>query len=678
MMAKTVIRKPARSLPSAPPGFDQERFFEGVYWHQRWELFAGIFTPGKNPVELMCQEMNIPDDLIGKRVLDIGAWNGCLSFECERRGAREIIALGPEEPAKTGFYRLRDILGSKRTHYVVGSVYDLNPERLGYFDVVMFCGVLYHLRYPTLGIDNIRRVCTGEVFVETIVNDAQLVEQCEEGPRVVAMVDISPRLLTMPLWQFFRQDELEKDSSNWFTPSTAAVLQAFESAGFEMKLLKNFGRATFQGRVKSGAPEFLTIGSTEGGHYDSITSHLLGKKKLGLLSSAHHHLTSVLASEEFYARSGGDEAVWIRRIYEVLFERSPEPRELAFAARSLAEAYSSHREFLISCLFLSMGPGAPLIAFFYRHLLGRAGTEKEIQNWVEVLSQTSEEQVLAGFLSSEEYFGRRGRKNDRWLEEVTAEILAKPSTDDTTLEALNKGNITRNEAIVRIVADSNYCQQAKGRAAQMVGPSALASEEYYRESGSPEKWIALLYTTVRGRSPDTVELEDALARLHEGYAVQRQALVSDLIRNPEYHRCLVSRFYREHLGRLADSCDVRYWCELLHDGLSEEQMLATFLSSDEYLGRQGKSSARWLEQVHQELLGSKPEALSKKSLSGLQKNAKERQKLILAFVSSPEYKTHLVQRLYREYLGRPASALEMESWTQVLRHQAKEAPLRAA
>ena len=511
MKAKNVIGTRAQPLPSAPPGFDQERFFEGVYWHQRWELFEGIFTPGKNPIELMCQEMNVPEDLTGKRVLDIGAWNGCLSFECERRGAREIIALGPEEPTKTGFYRLRDILGSQRTHYVVGSVYNLDPEKLGYFDVVMFCGVLYHLRYPTLGIDNIRRVCTGEVFVETIVNDAQLVEQGGEGPRVVAMVDISPRLLTMPLWQFFRQDELEKDFSNWFTPSTAAVLQAFESAGFEIQLLKNFGRGTFQGRVTSDVPEFLTSGSTEGGHYDSITSHLLGKKKLGLQSFTQNQLTSVLASEEFHGRSGGDDGVWIRQIYEVLFGRDPEPGELDFATRSLGEAYAGHREFLVSCLYLSMGPGAPLIAYFYRHLLGRAGTEKEIQKWVEVLSQTSEEHVLAGFLCSEEYFVRHGRRNDRWLEEATAEILGRPGADDTILEALNKGDITRNEIILRIAAHSNYCPYANNRAAQMVGPAALAAEDYYRDGGSPAQWIANLYTKVRGRSPEPAELEDTFA-----------------------------------------------------------------------------------------------------------------------------------------------------------------------
>ena len=107
-------------------------------------------------------------------------------------------------------------------------------------------------------------------------------------------------------------------------------------------------------------------------------------------------------------------------------------------------------------------------------------------------------------------------------------------------------------------------------------------------------------------------------------------------------------------------------------------MLASFLSSEEYFRRQGKSSARWLEQVYKELLGSKPEAFSVKSRFGFRKNAKERQKLILALVSSPEYKRHLVQRLYMGYLGRPASALEMENWTHVLGYQAKEAPVRAA
>jgi tRNA (mo5U34)-methyltransferase len=668
-----------RLVPSAPQGFDKDRFFEGVYWHQRWELFDGIFTPGKNPIELMCQEMNVPEDLTGKRVLDIGAWNGCLSFECERRGAREVIALGPEEPAKTGFYRLRDVLGSKRTHYVIGSVYDLNPAKLGYFDVVMLCGVLYHLRYPILGIDNIRRVCTGEVFVETIVNDAQLVEESDEGPRIVPMVDISPRLLTMPLWQFFRKDELENDPSNWFTPSTKAVLRAFESAGFEMKLLKNFGRGTFQGRVKDSMPEFLTIGSTEGGYYDSVTSHLLGKNRLGLQSVSQTHLTAVLASPEYHGRCGEDDALWVGRLYADLLGRVPDQREVDDAMRGLCDGYAGQREILASSLLLSTGHEAPLIASYYTHFLGRAGAETEIQNWVKVLRDTSEEQVLAGFLSSDEYFLRHGGSNAHWLEQVYRELLGRQRAPDDVLDALNRRNITRHQIILEITADPDFCGRTNCLIAHIPAPSLIASEEYYRaECGSPTAWVARIYAKLLGRSPQPLELEDALGRLHQGYAVQRQVLVNNVVTSLEYRRYRIAFYYQKYLGRAASNRDIRYWYELLQKGVTEEQALAGFLSSDEYFSRQGNSSARWLDEVYQELLGRKADPFSKKSLFTFEKRAALRNRLLLSLVANPEYQRHWVHGLYTTYLGRPATDSEMNSWTHVLWHSAREPETRAA
>ena len=40
----------SKRIPAAPPGLDLDRFFAGVYWHQRWQIFDGIHTPGKNPI----------------------------------------------------------------------------------------------------------------------------------------------------------------------------------------------------------------------------------------------------------------------------------------------------------------------------------------------------------------------------------------------------------------------------------------------------------------------------------------------------------------------------------------------------------------------------------------------------------------------------------------------------
>src|SRR5260370_21805961 len=104
----------SKNVPTAPAGFDKDKFFAGVYWHQNWQVFRDVFTPGINPIEKMCADLALPTKLSGKRVLDIGAWNGCLSFECERRGAREVVALGPQDPNVTGFHKLREILQSRR------------------------------------------------------------------------------------------------------------------------------------------------------------------------------------------------------------------------------------------------------------------------------------------------------------------------------------------------------------------------------------------------------------------------------------------------------------------------------------------------------------------------------------------------------------------------------------
>jgi tRNA (mo5U34)-methyltransferase len=262
-------------IPPPPPGFDKRNFFEGIYWHQTWQIFQGIWTPGVNQIMDVIINLDLAPDLTGKRVLDIGAWNGCLSFECERRGAREVIALGPEEPAGTGFYRIRDALGSKRTHYVRGSVYDLDPKKLGYFDIVLFCGVLYHLRYPLLGIDNVRRICCGEVFVETFLIDEHIVLGENGQTSHVPLRQLSPALVSQPMWQFYRRDELDQDPSNWSGPNAAAVIQAFGSAGFDMRLVKAWGnRGAFHGRVRKELPEFLGPTSGEGAYYNVVVKNL--------------------------------------------------------------------------------------------------------------------------------------------------------------------------------------------------------------------------------------------------------------------------------------------------------------------------------------------------------------------------------------------------------------------
>ena len=184
-------------------------------WHQRFELADGVYTPGASDIPWLMHKAAVPERLEGATVLDIGTTNGGAAFECERRGARRVVAVDIADDNWFGFAALKQALGSGVEH-VQSSIYEL-PEVLGeQFDVVLFWGVLYHLRHPLLALDNVRRLARGTVSIETAVSDHELGSHPE-----------------LPLARFYRADELGGDSSNWFAPNVAALTDWCRSCGLE-------------------------------------------------------------------------------------------------------------------------------------------------------------------------------------------------------------------------------------------------------------------------------------------------------------------------------------------------------------------------------------------------------------------------------------------------------------
>lgn len=106
-------------------------------------------------------------DLRGKHVLDIGCRDGLFSFKAERMGADEVVGIDNDlsEPA-TQF--LIPFFNSKVQMRQL-NLYDLQPDTFGLFDIVIFPGVLYHLRYPFWGLKVIRDVMKGgsHLLIET-------------------------------------------------------------------------------------------------------------------------------------------------------------------------------------------------------------------------------------------------------------------------------------------------------------------------------------------------------------------------------------------------------------------------------------------------------------------------------------------------------------------------------
>ena len=151
-------------------------------WHQRFELAGGVYTPGASDIPWLMNKAAVPERLDGATVLDIGTTNGGAAFECERRGARRVVAVDIADENWFGFVTLKRALGSSVDH-VQSSIYEL-PELLGeQFDLVLFWGVLYHLRHPLLALDNVRRLARGTVSIETAVSDHELGGAARPAPR---------------------------------------------------------------------------------------------------------------------------------------------------------------------------------------------------------------------------------------------------------------------------------------------------------------------------------------------------------------------------------------------------------------------------------------------------------------------------------------------------------------
>ena len=226
-----------------------------IRWHHRITLPSGVTTPGADNSARKLGRLGLPDRLDGRTVLDLGAWDGYFSFECERRGAARVVAYDDFVWEKTddGFtgkrgFDLAHAAFESRVESVTGGIYDLAPAKVGgRFDVVLFMGVLYHLRHPLLALERVREVLApnGLLIVET--HAAQL-------------------SMRSPTLAFYPGSELNDDPTNWFAPNEAALLGLLRAAGFrEEKIVwrpslpRRIARAV-KLAASSRAPLFRTIG----------------------------------------------------------------------------------------------------------------------------------------------------------------------------------------------------------------------------------------------------------------------------------------------------------------------------------------------------------------------------------------------------------------------------------
>ncbi len=203
-----------------------------VNWYHAFELRPGLTTPGTSDFssKQVADALKIPGDLRGKRGLDIGAWDGPLTFELERRGAT-AFALDIQDPTRVGFDVARKVLQSDATHYQ-GSVYQLPCEQLHDLDIVALRGVYYHLKYPILAFERIAAALKmgGALHFE----GEGLLNYAEDLDGKPVKIDFAALHATKaPICLIY--PNTFKGASNWFIPTPACLTACMQAAGFEVK-----------------------------------------------------------------------------------------------------------------------------------------------------------------------------------------------------------------------------------------------------------------------------------------------------------------------------------------------------------------------------------------------------------------------------------------------------------
>ncbi len=172
---------------------------------------------------------HVPADLSGRTVLDIGCNGGFYSLEMKRRGAARVVAVD-HDPHYLAQARFAAEVEGLEIEFRQLSVYDVAAlgER---FDVVLFLGVLYHLRHPLLALDLIHEHACGDLLVfQTMQRGSEAIEPVEADYDFFAPAPFDapgfPKL-------HFIEHSYAHDPTNWWAPNRAASAAMLRSAGFE-------------------------------------------------------------------------------------------------------------------------------------------------------------------------------------------------------------------------------------------------------------------------------------------------------------------------------------------------------------------------------------------------------------------------------------------------------------
>jgi tRNA (mo5U34)-methyltransferase len=188
--------------------------FLGDYPSFKWRMF----------------EKSLPADITGKTVLDIGCNGGFYSIQMKRRGAAHVTAVDSDSRYLNQARFAAQVCGVN-IEFRQMDVYEVAKLRQK-FDIVLFMGVLYHLRHPLLALD---------LLHEHVVQDTLVFQSLTRGSRDIAPVESNypfseTEVFNQPGYplMYFVEQSYSNDPTNWWIPNRACVEAMLRSSGFHI------------------------------------------------------------------------------------------------------------------------------------------------------------------------------------------------------------------------------------------------------------------------------------------------------------------------------------------------------------------------------------------------------------------------------------------------------------
>ena len=177
-------------------------------------------------------------DVRGKSVLDIGCNAGFYALEMKKRGAARVLGIDEADQYLVQARFAAGRLGFTEVEFAKMSVYDVGAlgER---FDLVIFMGVLYHLRHPLLALDLIREHVAGDwLLFQTMQRGSdELIDIPGDHPFHVPGSFDPPPIFDEPGYprMHFIEHSYSGDWTNWWAPNRACSLAMLRAAGFSIE-----------------------------------------------------------------------------------------------------------------------------------------------------------------------------------------------------------------------------------------------------------------------------------------------------------------------------------------------------------------------------------------------------------------------------------------------------------